>query len=245
MAEPRVTRQIGVNSSPAPAYVHQVWVGGQFPARPAQLASIASWKRAFPRAEHVLWTDATADAFVRDEYPRVWPAYAALETPVQKADLLRYMALHARGGLYADLDYVCLRPFAVDPDATAFGEAHVAGTPNNALIVAPAGCPVMAALLAEAQRRLAAPARTLEPRLARVFRETGPGLVGDVVRAAGARRVVRLPAARFNPCDVCGRCRPGGFAVHASAHEWASGWESALKRAWCVVSGIWSGLWKD
>lgn len=39
--------------------------------------------------------------------------YAALKTPVERADLWRYVVMCAHGGIYTDADTLCIRPVQV------------------------------------------------------------------------------------------------------------------------------------
>lgn len=58
-------------------------------------------------------TDAVAKHLVRYLYatiPEVLEAYNAMPLPVLKADFFRYLILLARGGIYSDIDTMCLKP---------------------------------------------------------------------------------------------------------------------------------------
>ena len=59
----------------------------------------------------MFWTDAGAHAFIATEYPWFLETYEAYPAPVMRADALRYFLLSHYGGVYADMDYECLRPF--------------------------------------------------------------------------------------------------------------------------------------
>lgn len=214
-----------------PIAIHHIWVGGPFVPTDAQAAAMASWREAFPDVPVRVWLDDDADRLLA-RYPRVRRVYDALSAPVAKADVLRYVVLHAHGGLYADLDYACLRRFRL-PDAPAvveanwLGAADQAGAVNNGLLSAPApGEPFWASVL----DALTAPPRRkrLAQRLSRtvdVIETTGPRFLRRAVddfRAAGGRVHV-LPRRLFNPCDdLCAVCGDldGAYARHASAFSW-------------------------
>ena len=97
-----------------PAYVWQTWkytpAQGQFSddLRPQE----ASWTELHPGFVHEVITDRTAAYLVRYLYastPEVVEAYNALPIPVMKADFFRYLILHARGGIYSDIDTTALK----------------------------------------------------------------------------------------------------------------------------------------
>jgi mannosyltransferase OCH1-like enzyme len=49
--------------------------------------------------------------FVAREYPAMLDAFERMPFGVMQADLFRYMAIHRFGGVYADIDVECARPF--------------------------------------------------------------------------------------------------------------------------------------
>jgi alpha 1,6-mannosyltransferase len=71
--------------------------------------STTSWKDKNPSYFHLLWNDTDIDLFVRHFYPGQYQRFSRLPKPVLKADLFRYMVLNSIGGVYADVDTICLR----------------------------------------------------------------------------------------------------------------------------------------
>ena len=66
-----------------------------------------------PNWKYMFWTDETARKFIQAMYPDslvIWDNY---RNNVNKADALRYFVLYEFGGIYADLDFECIRP--LDP----------------------------------------------------------------------------------------------------------------------------------
>lgn len=230
---------------PAPPIgIHHIWVGGPFvPTRP-QTAAMASWREHFPGVPVRVWLDADAERLLAAYPAQLRELYARL-VPVAKADVLRYAIMHAHGGLYADLDYTCVRAFDV-PDAPAAVETNWLGAPdgdavNNCLLSSPAPGQELWAL---ALRRLVEPRPV--SRLGRasatyaIIESTGPGFLRRAIaehRAAGGRVDV-FPQKLFNPCDdLCAVCEPGPvvFARHASAFTWGGGRMQAVKKAACTL----------
>jgi hypothetical protein len=93
---------------PIPRIVHQSWKTSEVP--PDAKDSVAMWRRSVgeatgaPLCVHVLWTDAAARHFLGLLYPWLMPTYDAYPHAVMRADALRYAAVHALGGVWADLD---------------------------------------------------------------------------------------------------------------------------------------------
>jgi UDP:flavonoid glycosyltransferase YjiC (YdhE family)/glycosyltransferase involved in cell wall biosynthesis len=92
-----------------PRIIHQTWKRDQVPGewRPYQ----ERWRALHPDWEYRLWTDADLHAFIREHYGWFLPIYEGYTDPIMRADAARYFLLFHFGGLYADLDYECLRPF--------------------------------------------------------------------------------------------------------------------------------------
>lgn len=61
----------------------------------------------------MLWTDAGSREFIAEHYSWFLDTFDAYPYPIQRADAIRYFALHHYGGVYIDLDIGCLRP--LDP----------------------------------------------------------------------------------------------------------------------------------
>ncbi|KAL2270551.1 hypothetical protein VTJ83DRAFT_2735 [Remersonia thermophila] len=56
-----------------------------------------------------LWTDETADRFVKDRFPGVYDMWKGYRYPIQRIDALRYMVLYHYGGVILDMDLQCKR----------------------------------------------------------------------------------------------------------------------------------------
>jgi hypothetical protein len=88
-----------------PKIIHQIWLG---PKRPPRffLKFRETWERHHPDWEYRLWTDEDVEKFdfsLKDLYHKSlnWG---------EKADILRCEVLLAFGGVYADIDFECLKP---------------------------------------------------------------------------------------------------------------------------------------
>lgn len=91
-----------------PRIIHQTWKTADVPAR--WRAWQASWQHQHPQWEYRLWTDADNRALVQRHYPWFIREFDAYDAPIKRADAARYLIMHRYGGVYADLDFECLRP---------------------------------------------------------------------------------------------------------------------------------------
>ncbi len=72
---------------------------------PLQVAD-DSWQTV-NRCTYTFWNDSEVDAWSRPRF-RYWDK---LEKPILKSDVFRYLVILEKGGVYADTDTTCLRPF--------------------------------------------------------------------------------------------------------------------------------------
>lgn len=82
--------------------LHQYWHDGDPPDEVACL--IAKWA-SLPGFEHQLFHRESAAAFIRRHAgTRVADCFRSCAVPAMQADLFRYVAIHAKGGIYIDAD---------------------------------------------------------------------------------------------------------------------------------------------
>ena len=68
-------------------------------------------KRLNPCWEFKLWTDDDNLEFVTKQFPNFLPIYMGYNEKINRIDSVRYLILYHYGGVYFDLDMMCLRPF--------------------------------------------------------------------------------------------------------------------------------------
>ena len=57
----------------------------------------------------MFWTDADNLELVRAHYRQFYDFYRQLAPPIKQADFARFLYMHRFGGVYVDLDFVCLK----------------------------------------------------------------------------------------------------------------------------------------
>jgi mannosyltransferase OCH1-like enzyme len=193
-----------MTTQPIPRIIHQTWRTHAIPAEWVALRQ--TWLDHHPDWEYRLWTDEDNRALVASRYPTFLPVYDAYPHPIMRADAVRYLLLHQYGGVYADLDYLCLRPLdrLLDDQAVALGlepDAHVAEVQDrargvtqivgNALMASSPGHPFWEHVLACLTEFSAAPSP---------LTATGPFLLTRAYRSYPARETMALlPAALVAP----------------------------------------------
>merc|ERR1712000_693159 len=95
-----------------------------------------------------MWTDTTANEFMSQHYPDLWPHYRNYGQSIQRANSLRYALLEHYGGVYLDIDITCRHPLDnIRHIPLLTPGAHPAGV-NNAFILARPHHPFLQHLLA-------------------------------------------------------------------------------------------------
>jgi hypothetical protein len=94
-----------------PRILHQTWKDASVPQPFHRLQQ--SWLTHNRDWEYRFWTDEAARRFVAERYAWFLPTYDAYVQPIKRVDAVRYLWMHHFGGVYADLDFECLRP--LDP----------------------------------------------------------------------------------------------------------------------------------
>lgn len=106
--QPPVAPSVG-EPRPIPRLLHQTWKTN---VPPAELVPyIESWRVHNPGWGYKMWNDTAALSFLEEEYPWFHKHIENFKSGVEKADILRYFILYHFGGVYADLDMECLRPW--------------------------------------------------------------------------------------------------------------------------------------
>ena len=65
--------------------------------------------------------------FVKTHFPDYLSLYLNLPRDIMRADVIRYMWLYIKGGVYIDLDYEAIKPF---DSLFASGELYLVESPN-------------------------------------------------------------------------------------------------------------------
>lgn len=107
--------------SPIPRLIHQTWKTRDLP--PEFQALQRSWIERNPGFEYRFWTDGDIGRFIAEEHSALLPVFHGYADPIARIDLARYLILRRFGGVYADLDFECLRPI----DGLLEGRSFVVG----------------------------------------------------------------------------------------------------------------------
>lgn len=93
-----------------PKIIHQIWVGSNpIPEFAQELAE--SWKNLHPEWQYILWTNENIGDILNAFSAEHREIYYKYDDTIEQSNLLRYYILYLYGGLYADMDFKCLKSF--------------------------------------------------------------------------------------------------------------------------------------
>lgn len=226
-----------------PKLLHQTWKTGAIPDRFAKWSK--SWGKHNPGWQQILWSDRMLLDFVAQHYPHLLSTYCSYPSGVQRADAARYMLLHHFGGVYADLDCECIRPFdellgedrivlCKEPDIHAQDQIGFRNLPYllfNGTMASPPRHPFWVHLI----EQLPANQDAQE-----VLDSTGPCLLTAAQLSFPDQSAFAIhPSSLFSPLDRdgAGTVESGAISPTLSVHHWAGTWWTRDKKPsiWSLV----------
>lgn len=93
-----------------PKRIFQTWKEKEV-RNPALKSWQESWKIRNPGYFYELWDDSDNREFIKTHYPHFLEIFDGYDRPIKRADAIRYFYLYHYGGIYADLDFECLKNF--------------------------------------------------------------------------------------------------------------------------------------
>lgn len=89
--------------------IHQTWKDENIPHDIYKASWQESWRNMSSSWDYKFWTDEDNERLIRDDYPFFWDTFQKVDKGVVKSDLCRMLYLHKYGGIYADMDFICLK----------------------------------------------------------------------------------------------------------------------------------------
>jgi mannosyltransferase OCH1-like enzyme len=224
-----------------PRIIHQIYEDLAGP--PANLLNIAeSWKEHHPEWEYRFWNRQMMHDFLEFYCADFLPFYHSYPFNVQRWDAIRYLILYHIGGMYADLDYECIRPL----DVLLTGSTCCMGMEpflhknainllpiGNALMASMPKHPYMAAIINDLKTNFSVNYKKGDTK--QIMASTGPQMVARVYDQYKKKEdVTLLPADLISPLSIkevlmlrSGHARPDvlkkvekAFAIHYCFGSW-------------------------
>jgi len=94
-----------------PKIIHQIWIhDADLPLNVYKKTDIQSWQVMNPEWKYVLWDKAACDEIISTSFPEMKNAYSRASYVI-KSDICRVAILIKYGGIYTDLDTLCLKSY--------------------------------------------------------------------------------------------------------------------------------------
>jgi mannosyltransferase OCH1-like enzyme len=156
-----------------------------------------SWKTHFPHFKYMMWHDEDLDHLMKNDFPEFYSMYKNYPKNIQRFDVARYFILYKYGGIYADMDYMCVKPFFNKIPHT---KVSISESPwkeheylQNSLMISPRNNIFWKKVIQESINRYS----TSSTRSSIVY-STGPLLITDVYKQH-KHKVNVLPYENYNP----------------------------------------------
>jgi mannosyltransferase OCH1-like enzyme len=184
-------------SDAIPKIIHQTAPANTDKWHPVWKQCQKSWQKHFPDYEYKMWTDEDLDDIVRIKYPWFYPTFQNYDKKIKRIDAARYFILFEHGGIYADMDFECLRNFEHEIPS---GKVSIAESPakndgrgethQNALMISPPRHPFWNTVFKELEKN---------SDHHDVLYATGPQIIVNSIKKCDEGMVNSLPYTKYAP----------------------------------------------
>ena len=220
--------------------IHQIWFG-TIPNKRAARKTYQelqkyrdSWILKNPKWTYICWNLDRCNELVKNYYLHHKEMYDNYIYPIQKCDTIRYFILHRYGGLYADMDYYCVRSwdevikdypndfYLVETPNKLFDKIHI----SNSLMYSCPGHPYWNKLFIELEQNQISP--PYYSKHMTIMFTTGPAILNRVFKDYYLRYHLKYyPYKLFHPyglsTDIENIYRnPNVYAIHMGKGSWES-----------------------
>lgn len=92
-----------------PKIIHQIWFQGK--SECPHLDNCKTWREKNPKYEYIFWDEPMMKELVQSKYLYLYDKWNNYNYIHQKIDMFKYILMDYYGGIYADVDSVCLKSF--------------------------------------------------------------------------------------------------------------------------------------
>lgn len=221
--------------------IHQVWFG-TIPNRSEAKKTYKKWKIyrdswliKNPTWFRMEWSKELCIELVKTFFPEHNEMFRNYKYEIQRCDAVRYLILYRYGGVYADMDMFCCRPF--DEALKEYtNDIYLVQSPNgmiiqsddhvsNSLMYSKPRHPFWKQLMLELEKHQRVP--IFYTKHLTVMMTTGPGIVNRVYTKYKYQYLLKsFPYQYFHPYGISDEVRltsvdPAIFTVHVSQGSWS------------------------
>lgn len=212
-----------------PKIVHQTWKDANIPSE--WKAGVDSVNAYNPDYKHIIWTDETMEAFVKEKYPEFLQTYNSYTYPIQRCDTFRYLVLYTYGGVYMDMDMVCKKELTdlLKYDLVLAKSSNIGGTVTNSFLMSEPNNPFIGYCIEQLPKYV--DSFSYFGKHLHVMFSTGPLFLTKMISQYGENKLQNtyfLSNAEYaGDCSVCNQdvCTGGLYFSHLVGNSW-HGWDS-------------------
>jgi len=183
-----------------PRIIHQTWKNYDIPEKWKK--NQETWKKNHPNWKYMYWTDEDNLNLIKNHYPWFLETFVSYPHNIQRADAIRPFILYHYGGIYADMDYICLKNFddVVQKDGVYLVECNYQLT--NSLMASSSRHPFWKIVMKNMMKNTKQP--FYMPHHLYILTSTGPHLLNNSLKLyEGGGDIYVLDQDRFSPCSWC------------------------------------------
>jgi mannosyltransferase OCH1-like enzyme len=234
---------------PFPKRIFQTWKNKSPPKKMAYWAE--TWRLHNPDYEYVLWDDADNRRLVSEKFPWFLQTYDGYDVEIKRADAIRYMFLYTYGGIYADLDFECLKPFdslleeysgydiilgRMESSSGPSAKWHSSNNIPNAIMISKPGCSFWIRVLQRMVMKAAVSGGQGRPEV-----ETGPIVLKEVYSFAWTDSIKVLPSSVLYPISWATDEEERLVALNSDEHSLTQAMKIKYPSAYAVT--YWAHSW--
>jgi mannosyltransferase OCH1-like enzyme len=213
-----------------PKIIHQTWKDENIPDKWKE--SVNSCKTLYSDFTYMLWTDEMMKEFISKEYPWFYDTYMSYPHQIQRCDAFRYFVLYKYGGVYFDMDIMCLKKLSsfLKYDAIVSKSFNVSSLYTNMFFAFSKQNTFLKFCVDNLQKYKNSHSKF--GKHLHVMNSTGPSFMSNMIEQYGELdNVYVLSKQEFSgDCTVCNTekgCQGGDYFKHVQGSSWI-GWDSQL-----------------
>ena len=187
---------------------------------------------------YIQWDDKSSQLLLKKYYPWFLKTYMEYKYPIQKADAIRPFILYHYGGVYFDMDFVCLKninKFFIKK-GIYFLESSTGGLTNSLMassINHPFWQKIIIEMINNKNRKI------YQTHHLYIMQSTGPYLINNTIKNYKGSDLYILSKEIFNPCNICDKnceniSKDKTYCYTSNSKSWNKSDSKILNNIYCL-----------
>lgn len=238
--------------------VHQIWYQGEKECPEKHQAKMKTWKQNHDTWKYMFWDEEKMQQIIKQEYPQYYKRWSTFNHMHQRIDFFKYILMDKYGGLYADIDTICLKPIdpllKYDDNKSKVGQVIVCKTAstdweswitfgttesvNNGILISTKGHPFWRWYMDKIMKQ-SGPWLT---KFSEINNTTGPAFFSKCIWEYKGEGITILNHKTFEPCfhgDPYCKVGKDSYADHQHDQTWIDPISKWLSHVYYYLKGNW------